>query len=335
GGRFRLGARTNEDFSENWQLEGHVAYGTKDGKFKYGLGFRHFLGHKNPRHFFGASYTWDVEQLGQGENAWRNDNILTSIFRTQDANRLNGFERIEGFYDREWFNGFTSRLTYKRRKIWPLGDLRFERNTGDGTGVTPVENIVSSEVIFHSRFAYKERFFESKFNRFSLGSKYPIVQAQFTLGMEGIWGGDYDYRKLVVNVRNRVNVNPFGSLEYLIEGGQIWGNVPFPLLELHNGNVTLFYDPSAFNLMNLYEFASDRYASVSLTHHFNGLFLNKIPLMRKLKWREVATVKGVVGTLRDENRATLNFPETLDNLDEPYYEVGLGIENILKLFRID
>ena len=120
------------------------------------------------------------------------------------------------------------------------------------------------------------------------------------------------------------------------EGGKIWGSLPYPLLELHNGNETYSYDVTAFNLMNFFEFVSDEYASLSWTHHFNGLFLNKIPLMQKLKWREVASVRGVWGRLNSDSPTELDFPTTLFTLnDKPYWEGGVGIENILKVLRVD
>ena len=124
-------------------------------------------------------------------------------------------------------------------------------------------------------------------------------------------------------------------LDAMIEGGKIWGALPFPLLQLHNGNETYAYDMSAFNLMNYYEFVSDEYATVSLTHHFNGFFLNKIPIMNELKWREVVSVKAVTGKLNDKSYDYMNFPLTLSDLENPYYEAGIGIENIFQLLRID
>ena len=135
-----------------------------------------------------------------------------------------------------------------------------------------------------------------------------------------------------------MSISPIGKLKYLIEAGKIIGTVPFPLLKLHEGNETYAFDTYAFNMMNLYEFASDTYLSATLEHHFNGFFLNRIPLMRKLKWREVAYAKGLVGDISDNNsreNALLDFPSTLGDVNKPYAEVGVGIENIFKFFRVD
>ena len=123
--------------------------------------------------------------------------------------------------------------------------------------------------------------------------------------------------------------------------GKIWGTLPYPLLRLHEGNETYAFDDYSFNMMNYYEFASDKYASFYAEHHFQGFFLNKIPLFRKLKWREVIYVKGLIGSLSDDNKPSITsnnfkFPTSLTvDFDKPYYEGGVGIENIFKIFRVD
>ncbi|MBP5504332.1 MAG: carboxypeptidase-like regulatory domain-containing protein, partial [Bacteroidales bacterium] len=133
-------------------------------------------------------------------------------------------------------------------------------------------------------------------------------------------------------------VNPLGKLRYLIEAGKVIGTVPFPLLKLHEGNETYAFDTYAYNMMNLYEFASDTYLSATLEHHFNGFFLNRIPLMRKLKWREIVYAKGLVGDISPKNsrdNALLDFPSSLGDVNKPYAEAGVGLENIFKFFRVD
>ena len=330
GHRFRLGGRTSNDFSTRLMLEGYLAYGTKDEKFKYNAAFLYFLS-KNPRQFIGANYSKDVQQLGQGDNAWRQDNLITSLFRRNPANQLNGFEETNLYYEREWIKGFSTRLTLSERRIWALGDLDFGQDSEGGRN----PNIQTSEVSLHTRFAYKEKFVSGEFNRVSLGSKYPVIQVRYNAGLKGVLDSEYEYHKVRLNIRDKTVINPIGYTEWLVEGGKIWGTLPFPLLELHNGNETYTYDVTAFNLMNFYEFVSDEYVSFAVTHHFDGLFLNKIPLMRKLKWREVASSKGVMGNLSSANKAEASFPEGLNSLTKPYFEAGLGIENIFRLIRID
>jgi hypothetical protein len=169
----------------------------------------------------------------------------------------------------------------------------------------------------------------------SLGSKYPVLEAQVTRGLKNILLGQYDYWRFDIGLKDEWRIGVFGNTEWRIGAGQILGRLPYPLLELHQGNETYFYDPMAFNLMNYFEFASDRWASLMITHHFQGYFFNHIPLLRRLKWREVATFKGVIGTRRQDHMQELIIPSNMFTLEHPYMEVSIGVENIFRLFRID
>ena len=334
GARFRIGGRTSNKFSTRLMLETYLAYGTLDKRFKYGGGFMYFLS-KKPRQFIGASYKNDVEQLGQGPNAWRQDNIIASVFRRNPASKLNGYEEFNAYFEREWFQGFSNRVDYTQRKIWPLGELVFEQTLNDGI-VKDVQSFTTSEVSLLTRFAFKEKYVSGEFERVSLGTKWPVLALKYTTGLKGVLNSDYQYHKLQLVVSDKVLINPIGYSDFILETGKIFGRLPYPLLELHNGNETYSYDVTAFNLMNFYEFVSDQYISSTIVHHFNGLFLNKIPLMRKLKWREVGTIKGVLGSLEKENRTLLTMPPTISSLEsKPYYEMGVGLENIFQFLRVD
>ena len=137
------------------------------------------------------------------------------------------------------------------------------------------------------------------------------------------------------SLAHKVPISPFGYFKYILDAGQVFGNVPYPLLKLHEGNETYAFDRYAFNMMNYYEFASDRYVSLYAEHHFQGFFLNKIPLMRKLKLREVVSAKGLIGDLSNRHKSVMDFPAGLYHVNDPYFEASVGIENILKIFRVD
>ena len=332
GHRFRLGLRTSNEFSTRFMMDGYLAYGTQDRNFKYGGGFKYFLS-KNPRQSIDGSYKHDVEQLGISDNAWSQDNIISSVFRRTPFDKLSGYEEFKVSYEREWVQGFSNKIGFMQKTIRPLGALKFNY---DFNGVnTPIENIQVSEVNIFMRFAYKEKFVSGEFKRISLGTKYPTIQLQYAYGIPNVLNSSYEYHKVKLNVKDKIRIGSFGMMDAMIEGGKIWGALPFPLLQLHNGNETFAYDISAFNLMNYYEFVSDEYATVSLTHHFNGFFLNKIPIMSELKWREVVSIKAVAGRLNDKSYDYMTFPLTLSDLEKPYYEAGIGLENIFQLLRID
>jgi hypothetical protein len=340
GARFRLGGRTSNKFSTKLMIDGHIAYGTTDQTFKYGGGFLYML-NKNPRRSIAASYKYDIEQLGESQNSFISDNILASLLRRNPYNKLSMVKDFRCSYENEWFTGFSNTLTLIHRDIFPLGSTKFEFLNG---GVMPEakQSITTNEINLNTRFAYNEKFVFGEFERTSMGTEYPILEVKYSYGIPNILGGDYEYSRMQVGIEHWFNVGSFGWSKYIIETGRIWGKLPYPLLKLHEGNETWVFDDYAFNMMNYYEFVSDKYMSFYYVHHFDGLFLNKIPLMRKLKWREVASIRGLVGTLDAKNKEynhnylhEFDPTELMYEVNKPYFEAGVGIENILKVFRIN
>ena len=334
GARFRFGGRTSPQFSDRLRLEGYVAYGTTDQKFKYSGGFRYFL-NKKPREAVGATYKYDVLQLGQSENAFQDDNILASLFRRNPATKLTQVEFYRMYYEREWLSGYSHKLTLDHAFAIPLGQLDYSYYTNEEK--TAVRNSINTtEISFTTRFAYREKFVEGKSGRISLGSDYPVTQFIYTAGFKGVFGSDFTYHKLVGKVDDNVKLPPFGYSYIAVEAGKTWGEIPYPLQIVHKGNESYFYDYAAFNLMNYYEFVSDQYVSLSVTHHFEGFFLDKVPLMRKLKWREVATLKAAYGSYKEESLDIMVDKTAFSTLSaKPYAEVGFGVENIIKILRFD
>lgn len=334
GNRFRFGGRTSNQFSKLYELSGYLAYGTRDEKFKYSLGVRAFIS-KKPRMMVGMYYKNDNEILGQSQNGFTTDNILASLFRINPLRNLTNVKQVYTYIERQWFTGFNTKLSFYNRTMMPLANFNYEyQKTATTTALK--ENITTSEIRFLARLAYNEKFIDGEFSRVSLGTHYPIVQAQYTLGIKNLFFSDYNYQKLTVNIDDRIRINPIGYFDYVLEYGKVWNPLPYPLLELHGGNETYIFDMYAYNSMNYYEFVSDEYASATISHHFDGFFLNRIPLMRKLKWREVVGAKALIGRVNDQNKSLLIFPEHLYALDRgPYFEATTGIENIFKIFRVD
>lgn len=334
GSRLRFGGRTSSKFSRWHELNGYVAYGTKDQKWKYGIGFKAFLSKKPRRQLIGMDYKSDLELLGQSQNGFTNDNLFATLLRRASPRTLTRVSQIQVWYDKEWFQGFNTKIGYVSRTLTPVGNYKYYYlNQKGDSAVQPF--LRTSEIRVTTRFAYQEKFIDGDFSRTSLGTRYPIIQFTYVHSLKHIYEGQYDYQKVVLNVSDRVRWGLWGYTDYVIEGGQIFGNVPYPLLELHGGNQTFVYDYMAYNLMNYYEFASDRYASLWLFHHFEGLLFNKLPLVKKLKWREVVTYKILFGSVSN-NHQTLLFPAALHNLNSgPYQELSAGVENIFKFFRVD
>lgn len=339
GKRFMFGGRTSNEFSTKIMLNGHLAYGEKDNKFKYGLGFLYMI-NKLPRETFGIQYKHDIQQLGKSPNAFTEGNILSSLLKRNPNNKLTMLDQVEAHYEKEWFQGFSNTVKLRYRDISPTEYVPFV--APDDNGGTPISSIRSSEIELRTRFTKNEKVVMGEFERIHLGGPFPVFNLYLTMGMKDVLGSDHEYYKLDLSIKHTLELPPFGNLDYLLSAGKLFGKVPYPLLHLHEGNETYAYDPYAFNMMNYYEFTSDQYVSLAIEHHFNGLILNRIPLFRKLKWRTVVSGKGLIGSLSDKNNGSLAgadskmfFPQGLSDVSEPYFEASVGIENIFKFIRID
>ncbi|MFN2422538.1 MAG: DUF5686 family protein [Cryomorphaceae bacterium] len=338
GLRPKFGLRTSSDFSKDMILEGHVAYGFRDEEWKYRLGGRYML-NRNPRTIVGAFYSEELELVGQVPVFFPRDHWVQFFTVRNPQDRLMFNKELRAFIEREWFTGFSTTLEVKRQVLEPRGAWDFEQQTQFdpvADALVTIPSITATEVSVAARFAYRENFVSGDFERISLGSKYPIVSAKFDLGVAGPFGGQYDYNRLTVNVSDKIRLGPFGNIAMELEAGKTWGDIPYPLQFIHAGDETIFYNSKAFNTMNFFEFVSDQYASLRTEYHMDGLFLNKIPLFKKLKWREVVGLNAIYGTLDLDNSNEFVLPARTFSLEEkPFAEAYVGIENIFRFVRID
>jgi hypothetical protein len=197
------------------------------------------------------------------------------------------------------------------------------------------------------RWAPNEKFYQGKVYRIPIPGPKPVFSVRVIMGVKGLMSGEYNYQQVALNIAKRVYFSQFGYSDVGIEGSYLFGQVPFPLLSIHRANQTYAFQLNSYNLMNFLEFVSDRYVSINIDHSFNGFFFNKIPLLRRLKWREAFSVKALYGSIRNENDPALHpslfafptdeqeFPATFSLQRGPYVEGSLGVANIFKLFRID
>ena len=204
--------------------------------------------------------------------------------------------------------------------------------------------IHTTELSLQLRYAPHEKFYQGKLYRTPIPDKYPIFTLNYTQGIKGFFGGDYSYSNLVGNISKRFYLSQLGYTDITTEGGYLFGKVPFPLLDIHHANQTYALQLQSYNLMNFQEFVSDHYASIFIDHNFNGYIFNRVPLLKKLKLREVVSFKSLWGGVRDENNpaydhSLLRFPNagggTYSLGSTPYMEGSVGIGNIFKLIRVD
>lgn len=342
GHRFQLGGRTNIKFSDQWILGGYLAYGTKDEKYKYN-GFVRFIADKEQWTTFSLGYANDIDQVGlEVENIADNQFFLAAT-RFGSLTKPYRFESYKFTMSRDIFKGFRQTLSIKNSSFDPL--FNFAYRSKPDVDLSPLEtNYKTTEITVESRYAKDEVVVINDNNRMSLGTiNWPVIKVSYTAGIEDILGSDFTYHKVNLTLRDNIVMGFLGTSDVVLAGEKIFGALPYPLLETHVGNESFFYTSAAFNLMNFSEFASDQYVSLKYFHHFQGFILNRIPLMKKLQWRLLASGSMVYGTLSQKNRDLIpdftSDGEPIQQLsslgDKPYVEVGYGIENIFKFGRID
>lgn len=353
GWRLRTGAMTSAYLNPHLFGRFFVAYGLGDHRWKYmgevEYSFKKKKEHPNefPIHSLKAHYENDIFQYGQTYLHTNKDNIFLSIKRDKD-NKIGYMKKAELTYTREFYNNFSYNITLRNRIDIATHLIPFERTvTTDGvTTSTFVDDINRSEIEIGLRYAPNEKFIQSKWNRNSILPEHPVFTLNHRMGIKGVLGSDINYHHTEASFQKRFWFSAFGYTDCIIKAGKVWNKVPFPLLIMPNANLSYTIQSESYSLMNAMEFFNDEYASWDLTYYMNGLIFNRIPLIRKLNWREVVTFKGMFGNLSDKNRpdplntgTLFKFPYENDEYhymnSTPYMELAFGVENIFKVLRID
>lgn len=342
GNRFQGGFRTNEDFSDKWILAARLAYGLKDEEFKYGGSVERIVS-RSRWTTVKAEYTKDIDQVGLAAEDLLGNTVFLTATKFGELVRPYYYDQFKFTAQRELFKGYNQKVIFNYRTFDPL--YGFAYKTNPELDDSPIESqITTAEVTIESRFAKDELFIQNENNRISLGTdKWPIFTIKYTRGIAGILGSDFSYNRMGINIRKNLRLGILGTSDFDVSAEHIFENLPYPLLKTHIGNESSFYTQAAFNLMNFSEFASSTYIAFKYNHYFEGFVLNRIPLMKKLKWRLVATANVLYGYLDPANISLLadfdedgNVVESIGRLnDQPYIELGYGIENILKVVRLD
>jgi hypothetical protein len=273
-----------------------------------------------------------------------NSPFLTGFSRFGELQKPFFTKQTSAYLQRDIFPGLMQRITISNRLFQPEFDFAYYRPLGEQQQKL-VQDINTSAITFLTRYARNEAFVQNDNDRISLGTtgNAPVFTFKYTLGLRGLLGSTIDYQRIDLGISQEFLMGRLGTAEYRFEAGKVCSPVPYPLLEMHLGNETPFYYEQTFNLMRYFEFASDTYASLHYEQHFEGLLLNSLPLIKKLKWRILGTANILYGHLGKENLALIPSTgfngtpqETFNTLNRmPYTEVGYGIENIFKVLRVD
>lgn len=347
GFRLRFGGRTTTELSKRYYGEAYGAYGFKDKRWKYYLGGTYSFNNKSiyayPLNYFRISAQRETSIPGQDLQFVQEDNFLLSFKRgVNDKYMYNDIYRVE--WVAEFGDHMGIKAVYKNWRQEAAGGLNFVESSVVGD---TLKTIRTSEFGLEWRWAPHEQFFQRKLYRTPIPNAYPIITLGVKAGIQDFIGGEYNYQSLYGQFYKRFYLSQLGLADIIVNGGYIFGSVPYPLLNIAHANQTYAYQLQAYSLMNFLEFVSDKYVSLNVDYHMYGFIFNKIPLFKKLKLREVATFKMLYGGLRDENRPDKNpdqlkFPTdkygnttTFSLEKEPYMEISVGVENIFNLFRVD
>lgn len=333
--RFGLALRTSNKFSRRLELGGRVAYGIKDEEFKYGASIRYNITPKK-RGMLSAYYSYDIEQIGTSSTAASVGSTFGTIFRTGPLDKLTFVEKIGLNLEKDIRKDVILFGGFEWKEYTALGRANYVRpNLETGIGDT-ISRIQTTEFTFRYRWAKNEEFISGAFDRKSVRSKFPIISVQGIFGVKGLLGADYNYQKYDLFIEHVAKLGAVGRLKYQFNFGYINGRAAYPFLKVHEGNQSYWLSTNSFNMMNFFEFISDRYASVWIEHHFDGAFFDRIPLIKKAKLRLVVTGRGLYGAISDRHSSEMILPSFTKKFgNTPYIEVGMGIENILKFVRVD
>ncbi|QKJ30901.1 carboxypeptidase-like regulatory domain-containing protein [Mucilaginibacter mali] len=349
GFRLRLGGRTTPELSKRYYFETYGAYGFKDEKWKYFFSATYSLNDKSiykfPQNYIRASVNRDTKIPGQNLQFVQEDNFLLSFKRGENDKYLyNDFYKLN--YVHEYYSHFSYALTLSNWTQSPAGSLYFIQNANTANANT-IHSLTTTEAELQLRYAPHEQFYQGKIYRIPIPNTYPIFTVNYTQGIKNVFNSSYNYQNIDLRWDQHILESIFGYSDISVEGNRILGNVPYPLLNIHQANQTYAYDIESYNLMNFLEFVSDKYVALKIDQHWEGFFFNKIPLLKKLKLRETTSFKLLYGSVGDNNNPNIHpslyaypvqangAPITYGLGNTPYMEGSVGVENIFKFIRVD
>lgn len=349
GFRMRVGGMTTANLSKHFFLNGYLAYGATDRKFKYNANAVYSFTKKKyydgeyPRNNLTATYEYDIYTPGQDFLFTSKDNMFVAIKVGLPITKMSYIRKYMLTYDKEWRNHLSLKAWARNQNDEPTGTLHYVLQQEDGL-LVPKKSITTSELGLQLRYAPNERPYDGRTGRespFNLSKDAPVFKLSHQMGIDGVLGGQYNYQHTELSAEKRLWLSSFGHIDAKIKAGKMWSKVPFPLLILPNANQSLTIQGDAFHMMNALEFVTDQYVSFNATYYLKGWILNRIPGVKWFKLREVISFNGIYGGLTKKNNPTLTpglfvLPEGTRPLgDMPYMEASVGLENIFKILRID
>lgn len=353
GLRTRVSAQTTANLNPHWFAVGYYARGwdSKKDYYKaevaYSFNKKAYLPREFPRRTLTFTSTYDVCSPSDKFMHTDKDNVFTA-FKWSKVEKMMFYNRqqLAFEYEQDW--GFKTSVFLKTEENEACGQLYFNPMSENPLYTNELHHgkIRTTEARLEFRLAPGETFVNTKQRRLPVNLDAPVFTLSHTLGVKGVLGGDYNYNITELGVYKRFWMNSWGKIDTYVKAGAQWNKVPYPLLIMPAANLSYIIQDESFNMINNMEFLNDRYASLDVSWDMNGKIFNRIPLLKKLKWREFIGIKCLWGTLTDKNNPTLArnagdnllmaFPEGSYVMDpkRPYAELILGIHNIFKLIHI-
>ena len=350
GLRLRVGGQTTANLNPHLFAKGYYAYGTKthenyyNAELTYSLTPKQYLPQEFPVNHFTLSSKRDVALPSDKFAVTDKDNVFSS-FKVHDINKMLMYNTQRLAYEFETSTHWRFTADLKTERIDPIGELTF---LPLAAGAEPLSHMRYTESTFGIRYAPEEKFVNTKQHRRTMNKDAWYIQLQHSVGYDRLLGGQYNYNYTELEwFRRSWLPMSWGKIDTRLRIGQQWGQVPWPLLPMPQTNLSYIVTPMLFNMINNMEFLNDRYASLQLTWEMGGKILNRIPLLRKMKMREIIEFKTLWGTLSDKNNPFLAenlgssklmvFPENSFVMDghKPYMEWAIGVQNILSLIQIE
>jgi hypothetical protein len=338
GIRLRVGGRTYFGPNDTWRLQGYTAYGFDDDKFKYGLSGKWMINKEN-RIILSGGNRRDVEQIGASLTT-TNDVLgrsyaSSALFTTGSNGKLTNINLSNVALEIEPVKNLTFQTGFSYRTLVSAStNFSLDYYTDAAKTITK-SDVKQSEVNLQVEYTPNRKTIGYGVERDLADSPYSRFFVNYSHGFKGLLDSDFKYERLQLYYKQPIIIGPLGRSNVIVELGKTFGTIPLGLMSVIPGNQTYFTIDNTFSNLNFYEFVTDQYATFQWDHNFNGRLFSRIPFMRKLNWREIIGIKGVYGTISNENRA-INASGLIYNAPEkPYWEYNAGIGNIFKVFRID
>ncbi|WP_396193808.1 DUF5686 family protein [Flavobacterium sp.] len=338
GWRLRAGGRTYFGPNDLWRIQAYTAYGFDDNKFKYGVSGKWMVDKKN-RIIISGGNRRDVEQIGASLTT-TNDVLGRSyassgLFTTGANGKLTNINLSTLAIEMEPMKNFIFQLGFSYRTLESASDTFSLNYFTDDTFTTTASEVKQSELNLQVEFTPKRKTIGYGVERREIDSPYSRFFINYSQGFKGFIDSDFDYQKIQLYYKQPIVIGPLGRSNFTMELGKTFGQIPLGLMSVVPGNQTYFIIQNTFSNLNFYEFVADEYATFQWEHNFNGKIFARIPGIRKLNLREIVGVRGVYGTVSEENRAINASGLVYQAPEKPYWEYSAGIGNIFKVFRLD